>query len=290
MFDGFRREFIKAGAVDIHAVIGGDGPPLLLLHGFPQTHVMWHRIAPALAERYTVVAADLRGYGASSKPPGGLPHETYCKREMAADQVAVMAALGFDRFRLVGHDRGARVAHRLCLDHPDAVERVAILDIVPTLTVFETVGQELATAYYHWFFLIQPEGLPERLIGYDPEHYLRHTLGSWGSGAGAFSDEAMTAYVRAFCDPAAIHAACEDYRAGASIDLVHDRADRERKLACPLLVLWGLRGIVERVSDVLEIWQERADDVHGHGLDCGHFLAEEKPDETLAALIPFLQG
>ncbi|NBC33708.1 MAG: alpha/beta fold hydrolase [Alphaproteobacteria bacterium] len=289
MFDGFRREFINTGEVEIHAVIGGEGPPLLLLHGFPQSHVMWHRIAPALAEHYTVVATDLRGYGDSSKPAGEPGHETYSKRAMAEDQVAVMAALGFDRFRLVGHDRGARVAHRLCLDHPDAVAKVALLDIVPTLTVFETVNQPLATAYYHWFFLIQPGGLPEHLIGLDPEHYLRHTITSWGSGADAFSDEAMAQYLRCFCDPAAIHAACEDYRAAASIDLAYDRADRDARIACPALVLWGLKGVMERVYDVVATWRDKADDVRGHGLDCGHFLAEEKPDETLAALLPFLE-
>lgn len=288
MFDGFRREFINTGEVEIHAVIGGDGPPLLLLHGFPQNHVMWHRIAPALAEHYTVVATDLRGYGDSSKPPGDPAHETYAKRSMAADQMAVMTALGFDRFRLVGHDRGARVAHRLCLDYPEAVERVALLDIVPTLTVFETVNQELATAYYHWFFLIQTGGLPEHLIGLDPEGYLRHTITSWGSGPDAFSDAAMAQYLRCFCDPAAIHAACEDYRAAASIDLEDDRADRDARIACPVLVLWGLKGVMERVYDVVATWQEKADDVRGHGLDCGHFLAEEKPEETLQALTPFL--
>ena len=290
MFDGFRREFINVGEVEIHAVIGGEGPPLLLLHGYPQTHVMWHRIAPALAERFTIVATDLRGYGASSQPPGGPPHETYCKRVSAADQVAVMAALGFDRFRLVGHDRGARVAHRLCLDHPGAVDRVAILDIVPTLTVFENVTQALATEYYHWFFLIQPGGLPERLIGHDSEHYLRHTLGSWGTAGETFTDDAMAAYARAFCDPAAIHAACEDYRAGATIDLEHDRADSEARVACPMLVLWGLKGVTEKVYDVLATWQEKAVDVRGQGLDCGHFLAEEKPEATLNALLAFLQS
>jgi len=290
MFEGFRREFVATAGADIHAVIGGDGPPVLLLHGFPQSHVMWHRIAPALAERFTVVCADLRGYGDSAKPPGDPAHETYAKRAMAQDQVDLMAALGFDAFGLVGHDRGARVAHRLALDHPDRVERLALLDIVPTLTLFETVNRQVATLYYHWFFLIQPDGLPEHLIGLDPEGYLLHKLGAWSRNPDAFTDEALALYLRTFRDPAAIHAMCEDYRAAASIDLEHDRADRTARIACPLLVLWGRHGAMERCYDVLATWREKADDVRGHALDCGHFLPEEAPDETLAALLPFLEA
>ena len=288
MFEGFRREFIQANGVEIHAVVGGEGPPLLLLHGYPQTHVIWHKIAPALAERFTVVAADLRGYGDSAKPPGGPGHAAYSKREMAADQVAVMQALGFERFSLVGHDRGGRVSHRLSLDHPDRVERVAVLDIAPTRTVFETVDQTVATVYYHWFFLIQPNGLPEKLIGYDPDDFLQRKLTAWGADGDAFTDEAVAEYKRCFRDPAAIHATCEDYRAAASIDLDHDRADEDARIACPLLVLWGNRGLVGRRYDVLNVWRDKADDVRGEGLDCGHFLPEEKPKETLAALLEFL--
>ena len=288
MFEGFRREFIQANGVEIHAVIGGEGPPLLLLHGYPQTHVIWHKIAPALAERFTVVATDLRGYGDSAKPPGGPGHEAYSKREMAADQVEAMAALGFERFALVGHDRGARVSHRLALDHPKRVERVAVLDIAPTRTVFETVDQTVATVYYHWFFLIQPNGLPEKLIGTDPDDFLQRKLTAWGADEDAFTDEAVAEYKRCFRDPAAIHGSCEDYRAAASIDLEHDRADEDARIGCPLLVLWGERGLVGRRYDVLNVWREKADDVRGQGIDCGHFLPEEKPQETLAALQEFL--
>ncbi len=288
MFEGFRREFIQTNGVEIHAVVGGDGPPLLLLHGYPQSHVMWHKIAPALAERFTVVAADLRGYGDSSKPPGGDGHRAYCKREMAADQVGVMETLGFERFALVGHDRGARVSHRLALDHPERVERVALLDIAPTLTVFDTVDQTVATVYYHWFFLIQPNGLPEKLIGHDPDDYLRRKLTAWGAADDAFTEQAMAEYQRCFRDPATIHASCEDYRAAASIDLEHDRDDADNRIACPLLVLWGAKGLVGRRYDVLATWREKADDVTGQAIDCGHFLPEEKPEETLAALLAFL--
>ena len=288
MFEGFRREFIQANGVDIHAVVGGEGPPLLLLHGYPQCHVMWHKIAPALAERFTVVAADLRGYGDSGKPEGGAGHAAYSKRAMAQDQVEVMETLGFERFALVGHDRGARVSHRLALDHPERVERMALLDIAPTLTVFETVDQTVATVYYHWFFLIQPNGLPERLIGYDPDDYLRRKLTAWGAADDAFTDQAMAEYLRCFRDPATIHASCEDYRAAASIDLEHDRADADNRIACPLLVLWGAKGLVGRRYDVLGVWREKADSVSGQAIDCGHFLPEEKPDETLAALLDFL--
>ncbi len=290
MFEGFRREFVTTSGAEIHAVVGGDGPPVLVLHGFPQSHVMWHRIAPALAERFTVVCADLRGYGDSARPPGDPAHETYSKRAMAQDQVELMAAIGFDTFALAGHDRGARVAHRLALDHPDRVERLALLDIVPTLTLFETVDQQVATLYYHWFFLIQPDGLPEHLIGLDPEGYLRHKLAAWSRTPDAFTDEAMALYLRTFRDPAAIHAMCEDYRAAASIDLEHDRADRAARIACPLLVLWGRYGAMERCYDVLATWREKADDVRGRALHCGHFLPEEAPDETLAGLLPFLEA
>ena len=283
-----RREFITVDEdVSIHAVVGGDGPPLLLLHGFPQSHLMWRSVAPVLAERFTVVCTDLRGYGDSSKPAGGDDHTAYAKRTMAADQVAVMTALGFDTFRVAGHDRGGRVAHRLTLDHPERVERLAVLDIVPTLTVFEAVTQKLATEYYHWYFLIQPGGLPEHLIGLDPEYFLRRKLGSWGAGEAVFPDAVMAEYLRCFRDPAAIHAMCEDYRAAASIDLVHDRADLDDRITCPLLVLWGGRGVVEANHDVLAAWRERATDVRGFTVDSGHYLAEERPEETADALLGF---
>lgn len=294
MFEEFRTRDVDVGETRIHAVVAGDGPPLLLLHGYPQTHAMWHRVAPALAQRYTVVATDLRGYGDSGKPPGGADHATYSKRAMAADQVRVMRELGFERFAVAGHDRGARVAHRMCLDHPDAVSRVALLDIVPTRHVFTHVDRELAQTYYHWFFLTQPAGLPEQLIGALPETFLRRKLAQW-SGSGtidSFDPDAVAEYVRCFSDPRTIHASCEDYRAAASIDLEHDEADAVagRRVACPTLVLWGGRGFVGRHYDVPSVWRRYADDVCGNAIDAGHFLPEEAPEPTLVALTEFLAG
>lgn len=291
MFEGFDERRMPVEGVDIHTRVGGAGPPLLLLHGFPQSHVLWHAVVPHLARRFTVVLTDLRGYGQSAKPPGDADHATYSKRRMAADQVAVMAALGFDRFSVAGHDRGARVAHRMALDHPGRVERVAFLDIVPTLEVFERVDQAMATAYYHWFFLIQPHGLPEHLIGLDPDTYLTRTLGAWGSDPGVFHDEAVAAYRRAFRDPAAIHAMCEDYRAASTIDLAHDRADRAagRTVGCPALTLWGTRSVVGRLyDDPPAIWRRYAPRIRGAALPAGHFLPEERPQDTADALLSFL--
>ncbi len=295
MFEGFDQRNIDTGEVTINARIGGDGPPVLLLHGYPQTHAMWHAVAPRLAEHFSVVCADLRGYGDSGKPPGGPQagdpdHENYSKRTMARDQVAVMAALGFERFAVVGHDRGARVAHRMTLDHPDRVSRLAVLDIVPTLKAFTEIDQAKATGYYHWFFLIQPYDLPERLIGSDPGFFLRWCLKSWGGGLDFFDPEALAHYERCFADPAAIHASCEDYRAAATIDLAHDRADLERRIDCPVLALWGSRGRIDAWFDVLETWRERAREVSGRALDAGHFLAEERPEEVAQALLAFLRG
>ena len=293
LFPGFRSLRIEGDGATIACVVGGSGPPLLMLHGYPQTHAMWHRIAPALARRYAVVCADLRGYGDSSKPPSDAGHVPYSKRAMAADMVAVMRALGHPRFRLVGHDRGGRVAHRLAVDHRDAVEKVAVLDIAPTLAMYEKTDRAFATAYYHWFFLIQPFDLPERMIGADPVAYLRTKIGGWGSGGTAFFDpRALAEYERCFSDPATIHATCEDYRAAASIDLEHDAADRAagRRVRCPLLALWGERGVVHRLFDPLAEWRAVADDVRGRPLPCGHYLAEEAPDATLAELEAFLAG
>ena len=292
MFEAFERVRVEASDAEINLVRGGEGPPVLLLHGYPQTHSMWHSVAPRLAENFTVVATDLRGYGDSSKPFGSEDHATYSKRAMAADQVQVMESLGFLSFAVVGHDRGGRVGHRMALDHPDRVTRLAVLDIVPTRHVYATVGRELATAYYHWFFFIQPYDLPETLIGADPGYYLRKKLGGWGTSLDTFAPEALAEYVRCFGDPATIHASCEDYRAAASIDLDHDDADRDegRKVTCPLLALWGDRGAMGRLYDVANVWREYARDVRGGPIDAGHFLAEERPEETARELANFLQG
>jgi haloacetate dehalogenase len=290
LFEGFERGRVATDGVEINLVRGGEGPPVLLLHGYPETHAMWHLVAPALAEDFTVVATDLRGYGDSSKPFGEEDHSTYSKRAMAADQVAVMDSLGFDSFAVVGHDRGGRVAHRMALDFPDRVTRLAVLDIVPTRHVFETVRGDLATSYYHWFFFIQPYDLPETLIGGNPRYYLHKKLGGWGTPLTTFAPEALAEYERCF-SAATIHASCEDYRAAASIDLANDEKDQDdnRKVECPLLALWGGRGVMEKTYDVEAVWRDYATDVKGRPLDAGHFLAEERPEQTLQELRTFLQ-
>jgi haloacetate dehalogenase len=292
VLESFERRDVQVNGTRIHVAVGGNGPPVLLLHGYPQTHVMWHGLAPRLADQHTVVLADLRGYGDSSRPASLPDHASYSKRAMATDQVELMRQLGLETFALVGHDRGARVAHRLCLDHPEAVSRVAVLDIVPTRHVFTHVDRAMAQAYYHWFFLSQPPDLPEHLIGADPGYWVRRKLAHWSGSGGtdAFAPEAVEEYVRCFTDPDVIRASCEDYRAGASIDLEHDEVDAAagRRVECPMLVLWGAEGFVGRAYDVLDVWSNYADDVRGHALDCGHFLAEEEPDETHTALGAFL--
>jgi haloacetate dehalogenase len=295
VFEDFRTVDVPvssdAGAVTVHARVGGNGPPVLLLHGFPQTHVMWHRVAPELARSHTVVAADLRGYGDSSRPPSGADHAGYSFRAMAADQHALMATLGFEQYAVVGHDRGARVAHRLAIDAPESVVRAALLDILPTTHVYDSVDRRLATAYYHWFFFIQPAPVPERLIAGDPINYLHSLLGAWGSGLDAHAPEAVAEYERCFADPEARAAMLEDYRAGASVDYETDAADAAagKGVEAPLLVLWGARSVVGRgPDDPLAVWRTRARDVSGLALDAGHFLAEERPEETLAALRSFL--
>jgi haloacetate dehalogenase len=288
MLPDFGTERIEANAVSINICRGGTGPPVLLLHGYPQTHVMWHRVAPLLAERFTVVCPDLRGYGDSEKPPGGGDHAAYAKRTMAIDQLQVMRALGFERFAVAAHDRGARVALRMALDNPDAVSRLAILDIVPTKTIYDTIDRSRATAVWRYFFLIQPDDLPERLIGNDPQGYLDWTLEEWCGTPGALTGEAVAEYRRCF-DQATIHATCEDYRAGAGIDLRHDEADADARVQCPTLVLWSKTGIGD-TYDVEGIWRERAPDLRARTLDCGHFIAEERPDETAAELLAFMSG
>ena len=278
---GFQTKRISTSGSEIHIAIAGTGPPVLLLHGFPQSHVSWHKIAPRLAERFTVVAPDLRGYGDSSKPPDGENHANYSKRAMALDQIEVMLSLGFDRFAVVGHDRGARVGWRLGIEHPESVTKLAVLDIVPDH--YSSVTRELATAYFHWFFLIQPAPFPEQLITSNPEAF----LGRFVSGK-YIAREAYAEYLRCFSDTHTVHAACEDYRAGATIDLVHAQETRERRLKCPLLVLWGERSSIARLYAVEKVWRRQAQDVRGMPLPAGHHLAEEVPEETVAELLKFL--
>jgi len=287
LFPGFSVHRVGTGDATIHCATAGSGPPLLLLHGYPQTHSIWHRVAPRFAQQYTVVCADLRGYGDSSKPPSDAQHATYSKRATANDMVTVMRVLGHDRFFLAGHDRGGRVSHRLCLDHPDSVARVAMLDISPTRIMLERTDQAFATAYYHWFFLIQPFDFPERMIGRDPVDYLRQKLGGWGTGLAKFDPRALAEYERCFRDPQTIHASCEDYRAAASIDLQHDREDGGRQVACPLLVLWGELGVVHRMFTPVEDWRSVARDVRGRAVPAGHYLPEEVPDLVVDELTRF---
>lgn len=285
MFEGFELSMVDIGDVVLRVRHGGKGPPLLLLHGHPQTHVMWHKIAPRLAEDFTVVAADLRGYGQSSKPSSTPDHLPYSKRVMALDQIALMRQLGFERFHVVGHDRGGRVAYRLALDHPERVEKLAVLDIIPTGEAFRRTNMEFALGYWHWFFLSQPYDLPEKMINANPENYY------FRKNRGLFAPEALADYLGAVHNPETIHAICEDYRAAATIDTEFDEADRgKRKISCPTLVLWGLQGKLEEWYDVTAIWRDWADHVRGQAINCGHYLAEEAPEETYAALYDFLMS
>lgn len=291
LFPDFRALRVEVDPlVTINGIVGGEGPPLLLLHGHPQTHAIWHKVAPRLAERFTVVACDLRGYGDSSKPQGEPDHANYSKRTMALDALAVMRSLGFDTFRVLAHDRGARVAHRLALDHPQAVERMALLDIAPTLAMYEQTSEAFARAYWHWFFLIQPAPMPERLIEADPAAYVRDVMGKRSAGLAPFDPRALREYQRCLALPGAAHGICEDYRAAATIDLEHDRFDRSagRKLTMPLLALWGEQGVVGRCFEPIAEWKRVADDVQGGALPCGHYIAEEAPELLLGRVLPFL--
>jgi haloacetate dehalogenase len=288
LLPGFRWFDVEANGVAIRACTGGQGPPLLLLHGHPQTHLTWHKVAPTLAREFTVVATDLRGYGDSAKPAGGTRHESYSKRVMAADQVAVMHYLGHERFSVIGHDRGARVAHRMALDHPSLIDKLVLIDIAPTATMYRLTNQEFATRYFWWFFLIQPFDLPERLIGADPDFFLDRHIAGQIKIPNSVAPEVMAEYRRCYRDPATRHAICEDYRAAASIDLEHDAADADARVLAPLLALWGSRGTVGELFDVLATWRDKAMNVTGHSVDCGHSPQEEAPDALLAALRRFL--
>jgi haloacetate dehalogenase len=299
MLDGFRFEKQKVSTgIQIAYRICGEGQPLLLLHGYPQTHLMWAKMAHRLAEHFTVVMSDLRGYGDSDKPQSDPQHETYSFRAMAQDQASLMESLGYRQFAVAGHDRGARVTHRMCLDHPDRVTKAAVLDIAPTLTLYERTDMPFAMGYYEWFLLPQPEPFPERLIGADPKFYLRYELLGWSQNKEAeigsiFDPECLAEYERCFCNPQTIHATCEDYRAAASIDLAHDREDREagKKIQCPLLVLWGNANRVLRTFDMLDTWRKVSDNsVEGHVLPCGHYLPEEVPQEVIKAFESFFKN
>jgi haloacetate dehalogenase len=290
MFEKFDSREIHHDGVTLRVRSAGSGPPLLLLHGHPQTHAMWHRVAPSLAERFTVVAMDLRGRGDSSRPPASADHALYSKRAMAADAVAVMRAFGFERFAVCAHDRGARVAHRLALDHPNAVSRLMLLDIAPTLAMYEGTTEAFARAYWHWFFLIQPAPMPERAIESDPVAWIREGMGARFAGLGPFAPQAMAEYERCLAMPGSATAVCEDYRASATIDLDHDRADRAagRRLQMPLHVLWGAQGTVGMCFDVLALWRDAATQVSGCALDGGHYIAEEQPAALLEQIREFL--
>jgi haloacetate dehalogenase len=287
MFEGFRKRKIRTSGATINLAWGGEGPPVLLLHGYPETHVMWHKVAPVLARDHTVVCPDLRGYGDSSKPRGLPDHSNYSKRAMAQDMVEVMQALGHASFHVVGHDRGGRVGHRLARDHGRRVGSLTVLDISPTLKMYQSTSMAFARAYYHWFFLIQPAPLPEKMLAAMGVRYILGRIGRGRSKLKHFPPAAQRAYARAFDNPRTIHATCEDYRAAATIDLVHDRKDLKRKIKMPVMAIWGKQAVVEAMFDCLADWREVASDVRGKSLDCGHFIPEEKPAELVAELRRF---
>jgi haloacetate dehalogenase len=289
MLEGFTPHDIEVSETTIHAVSGGHGPPLLLLHGYPQTHILWRHVAPALAEHFTVVAADLRGYGQSGKPISDPGHTAYSKRSMARDMIEAMESLGFHQFFVAGHDRGGRVAYRMALDHPGRVLRLATLDIMPTYATWQGMRGTGGLSAFHWYFLAQPHDLPERLIGADPAYYLKWMLQSWLARHDAIEPEAFAAYEAAFTNPDTIRATCDDYRAGATIDVEIDRETLEtgKKITCPMLVLWGDRDGALSGDRYLRAWDDWATDTRGHAIPGGHFLPEEAPDETTAALRSF---
>jgi len=290
LYPGFASEWINTSLGRIFARVGGSGPPLLLLHGYPQSHVMWHKVAPALAAHFTVIIPDLPGYGWSAAPEANPDHTPYTKRAMAAVMIEVMEAIGFVRFRLAGHDRGGRVAYRLALDHPGRVERLAVLDIVPTLVMWHGMDRHLAMRVWHWTFLAQPHPVPEMLIGKAPVEYLDSQMASWTKSRSleSFDRRALDHYRLCFSDPSRIHASCEDYRAGQSVDLAHDESDRAagKRIGCPVLALWGKAGIPSEAGP-LAVWREWATEVTGEAIDSGHFVCEENPEPTARALIGF---
>jgi haloacetate dehalogenase len=287
LIDGFERRRLPGSGIEVDALVGGSGTPLLLLHGYPQTRLFWKTVAPILAKTFTLVIPDLRGYGRSDKPEGDEKHERYSKRVMALDQIETMRALGYERFAVAGHDRGARVGYRLALDHPQIVTRLALLDIIPTYEMWANANAASAMRSYHWYFLAQPRPLPEQLIGNAPEFFVRWTLKSWAAPGFEFDSESLQDYIACFSDPACIHATCEDYRAGWNRDREHDAADHDRKIAAPVLVLWGEQYGVAK-SEPLKVWSNWAENVRGYALPCGHFLCEEAPAATADAVSQFL--
>ena len=288
MFKNFKQDIIEVNGVNINYKIGGKGEPLLLLHGYPQSHVLWRKIAPLFAENYTVICSDLRGYGDSDKPQSDKKHLTYSKKTMGLDQNELMKKLGFKEYFLVGHDRGGRVAHRMAIDFKENIKKISVLDIVPTSHVFKNTNAILAKRYYHWFFLIQSYPLPETMIGNDPEYYIRSKLQMWGANNEYLTEDIIQEYLRCFTTET-IQASCEDYRAGASIDLVHHEEDFDKKISCPLQVLWGSKATIEELYDPIKVWKEWALNVEGQSIDCGHFLPEESPVETYNAIINFFK-
>ena len=288
MFKNFKQDVIEVNGVNINYKIGGKGEPLLLLHGYPQSHVLWRKIAPLFAENYTVICSDLRGYGDSDKPQSDKKHLTYSKKTMGLDQNELMKKLGFKEYFLVGHDRGGRVAHRMAIDFKENIKKISVLDIVPTSHVFKNTNAILAKRYYHWFFLIQSYPHPETMIGNDPEYFIRSKLQMWGANNEYLTEDIIQEYLRCFTTET-IQASCEDYRAGASIDLVHHEEDFDKKISCPLQVLWGSKAFVEELYDPIKVWKEWALNVEGQSIDCGHFLPEESPVETYNAIINFFK-
>mgnify|MGYP002628311329 CR=1 FL=1 len=285
----FAHQKIEVNGIGINCAVAGEGPPVLLMHGHPHTLIIWRKVAQQIVDAgYTVVATDLRGYGDSDKPEGGAHHVNYSKREMARDQVGVMESLGYRRFHVIGHDRGGRVAHRMALDRPEAVASLTVIDIAPTAVMYALTEKEFATRYFWWFFLIQPFDLPERMIRADVRFFMRNHIDGQMADASAVDAETFEEYLRCYANPATIHAVCEDYRAAASIDLDHDAADAERKVSAPMLALWGAKGTVGKLFDVLGIWRDKALSVEGAALDCKHSLQEEAPEAFLDHTLRFL--